>query len=81
MRLIKQIPHPRYLIQIHLYNGKYLLKITLDDYEQIFKIKEEIAPSLEVIEEIIQTDILPNCLNRFIEMRSDLNQSLKKNKI
>ena len=78
MRLIKQIPHPRYLIQVHSYNGKYLIKITLDEYEQIFKINEEIAPSIETIEKMIEIDILPNCLNRFIEMRSDLNQSLKK---
>ena len=77
MRLIKQIPHPRYLVQIHNYNGKYLIKIGIDEYEQIFKIKEDIAPSLENIEKMIQSDILPNCLNRFIEMRLDLEKTLK----
>jgi hypothetical protein len=44
MRLVKEIPHSHYLVQVHEYNGKYLLKITLDNYEQVFKI-----PSSEIV--------------------------------
>ncbi len=40
MRLVKEIPHSRYLIQIHEYNAKYILKITLDTYEQVFKLDQ-----------------------------------------
>ena len=40
MRLVKQIPHDRFLIQIHQYNGKFILKIELSGFEQLFKIAE-----------------------------------------
>jgi hypothetical protein len=40
MRLVKQIPHNQFLIQIHQYNGKFILKIELSGFEQLFKFAE-----------------------------------------
>ena len=77
MRLVKKIPHDRYLIEIHEYNSKYILNITLDAYEQIYKVPVQEISSLDKIEELIDEDFLLKNLKRFIEMRQDwtkLNQ-------
>jgi hypothetical protein len=70
MRLVKQIPHERYLIQIHQYNGKYILKVELGGYEQLFKISET-EVDFEKLQLDSSNDFLKNCLDRFISMRSD----------
>ena len=77
MRLVKKIPHDRYLIEIHEYNCKYILNITLDAYEQIYKIPIQEISSLERIEDLINEEFLSKNLKRFVEMRQDwtkLNQ-------
>ena len=79
MRLVKKIPHDRYLIEIHEYNSKYILNITLDSYEQIYKIPVQEISSLDRIEELINEDFLLKTLKRFVEMREDwskLNQNI-----
>lgn len=70
MRLVKQIPHERYLIQIHQYNGKFILKIELGGYEQLFKVAETDV-DVEKLQNAISDQFLKNCLDRFITMRSD----------
>jgi hypothetical protein len=77
MRLVKEIPHPRYLIQIHEYNSKYLLKITLDSYEQLFKFDKEQFSNLDDIETLLSEDFFANCLSRFISMRNDILNFIK----
>ena len=71
MRLIKEIQHARYLIQVHEYNSKYLLKITLDSYEQIFKFDKDAGLQLDEIDDLMTEDFFTNCLTRFISMRAD----------
>jgi hypothetical protein len=70
MRIVKQIPHERYLIQIHQYNGRYILKIELGGYEQLFKVSET-EIDIEKLQHNLSNEFLNNCLNRFISMRSD----------
>ena len=77
MRLVKEISHPRYLIQIHEYNSKYLLKITLDSYEQLFKFDKEQFSNLDDIETLLSDDFFANCLSRFISMRNDILNFIK----
>jgi hypothetical protein len=71
MRLIKQIPHERFLIQLHAYNGKFILSISLDQFEQLYKVSESDFPQVDQIEALIQGTFLTKCIHRFIEMRSD----------
>jgi len=75
MRLVKEIPHERYKIQIHNYNSKYIVKIELGQFEQTFKISELDVNSLDELERMISTELLSNCLKRFVEMRADWEQS------
>ncbi len=78
MRLIKDIPHERYKIQIMSYNSKYIIKIELGQFEQIFKIGEMDVNSLEEVEKMITPELLSNSLKRFIDMRSDWEESYQK---
>jgi hypothetical protein len=71
MRLIKDIPHERFKIQLLNYNSKYIVKIELGQFEQLFKIGELDVDSIETIEKMLTPELLSNCLHRFIEMRSD----------
>lgn len=71
MRLLKEIPHERYKIQLFNYNQKYIVKIELGQFEQTFKIGELDVDSLEEVERMITPELLSNSLKRFIEMRSD----------
>jgi hypothetical protein len=65
------------------YNAKYIVKIELGQFEQIFKIGEIDVYSIEEVENMLTKELLSNSLKRFIEMRSDwemaLNQKNTKN--
>lgn len=77
MRLIKDIPHERYKIQIHNYNNKYIVKIELGQFEQVYKISEMDVASLDELERMISQELLSNALKRFVDMRSDWENSFK----
>lgn len=82
MRLIKDVPHQNYKIQIFQYNGKYIVKIELGQFEQTFKIGETDVMSIEEVEQMISEELLLNSLHRFIQMRSDWENAFKnKNKV
>lgn len=81
MRVITDIPHPKYKIQLFSYNAKYLLKIELAQFEQVFKIGETDVTGLEDLKAMITDELLENSLDRFISMRSDWENAFKnKNK-
>ena len=49
MRLLKDIPHERYKIQLFNYNAKYIVKVELGQFEQSYKIGELDVDSIEEI--------------------------------
>lgn len=71
MRVIAEVPHSRFKIQIFLYNARYLVKIELGQYEQTFKINESDVMGVEEVKKMITTELLTKCLHRFIAMRED----------
>ena len=77
MRLIKDIPHEKYKIQLLNYNAKYIIKIELGQFEQIYKIGESDVNSLDDVENMLTTELMTNCLNRFIEMRNDWEKAFQ----
>ena len=77
MRLIADVPHNRYKIQIFNYNSKYIVKIELDQYEQVYKINEKDVKGLEDVKKMISESLLSNSLKRFVDMRSDWSVSFK----
>jgi hypothetical protein len=82
MRLVKDIPHERYKIQVFQYNGKYIVKIELGQFEQTYKIGETDVFGLEDVERMVSKELLSNSLKRFVEMRSDWENAFKnKNEV
>ena len=81
MRVIADIPHPRYKIQIFLYNAKYLVKIELGQFEQTFKIAETDVNGLEELKRMITDQLLRNSLERFLSMRKDWEEAFKNKEI
>lgn len=71
MRLIKDVPHERYKIQLFQYNGKYIVKIELGQFEQTYKIGETDVYGVEELERMITPQLLANALKRFVDMRTD----------
>lgn len=78
MRVIADIPHPRYKIQIFLYNAKYLVKIELGQFEQTFKIAEsDVEGGVEEVKRMVTDQLLRNSLERFLSMRTDWEEAFK----
>ncbi len=78
MRLVKEIPHSRYKIQVFNYNAKYIVKIELGQFEQTYKVGETDVYGIEDIERMISTELLGNALKRFVEMRADWEKAFKE---
>jgi hypothetical protein len=68
MRVVADIPHARYKIQIFSYNAKYLVKIELGQFEQVFKINEADVLGLEDVKRMVTDELLKNSLDRFLSM-------------
>lgn len=81
MRVVKEIPHDRYKIQIFQYNGKYIVKVELGQFEQTFKIGETDVYGLEDVENMITEELLSNALKRFVEMRTDWSNAFQTKNI
>jgi hypothetical protein len=80
MRLVRDIPHERFKIQLFHYNAKYILKIELGQFEQVYKIGELDVESVKEIESMITPELLKNSIARFVEMRTDWEVGfIKKN--
>lgn len=77
MRLVADIPHERYKIQVFNYNAKYIVKIELSQFEQSFKISETDVNGLEDVKKMITNQLLNNSLERFVSMRSDWGEAFK----
>lgn len=77
MRVVADIPHARYKIQIFSYNAKYLVKIELGQFEQVFKINEADVLGLEDVKRMVSDELLKNSLDRFLTMRIDWEQAFK----
>lgn len=75
MRVLRDIPHELYKIQIFQYNEKYIVKIELDQYEQTFKIGELDVDSLDEVENMVTKQLLSNTLKRFVEMRKEWQEA------
>lgn len=81
MRLVKDIPHERFKIQIFNYNAKYIVKIELGQFEQTFKIGETDVYGVEDVERMITPELLANAIKRFVEMRADWEAAFKQKNI
>jgi hypothetical protein len=82
MRTVAEIPHSRFKITVFNWNAKYILKIELDVYEQVYKLPEDAVTSLEQVKAMVTPTFLDSCFQRFLSMRKDFTETytLTKNK-
>lgn len=77
MRIVKDIPHPRFKITVYSWNNKYIIKIEDAHLEQVFKIDEMQVSGVGEIEAMLSTPFLLKVLKRFVEMSTDFNEAWK----
>ena len=58
MKITTKIAHPVMDISIFLRENNYLIKIVLDQYEQIFRIKQQDVTGMEDVEKMLTEDFL-----------------------
>lgn len=78
MRVVADIPHERYKIQVFQYNSKYVVKIELGNFEQVFKISESDVAGLDDVKKMITEELLSNSIGRFVSMREDWQNAFAK---
>jgi hypothetical protein len=79
MRVVAEIPHPEFKISIFAWNAKFILKIEVGPYEQAFRINEEtVSGDIEKVKAMVTEEFLKDFRTRFLAMREDLNNALKK---
>jgi len=77
MRIVKDIPHPRFKITVYSWNGKYIIKIEDAHLEQVYKIDEHQVNGLNELDAMMSTPFLVKVLKRFSEMSEDFNVAWK----
>jgi hypothetical protein len=79
MRVVAEIPHPEFKISIFAWNGKLILKVEVGPYEQAFRISEEtVGGDIEKVKAMVTEEFLQDFRTRFLSMKEDLNNALKK---
>ena len=68
MRVIADIPHPKFKIQIFSLNEKYLLKIDAGPMEQTYKIPMDQVNGDEDVKAILDEEFLQNVYDHFTNM-------------
>ena len=78
MRVVEEIPHNQFKITIFSWNNKYIVKIEIGQFEQVYKISESDVMGIDDIKLMLNDAFLSKVMNRFVEMRSDFADSFKK---
>ena len=78
MRVIGDIPHPQMKITIFSWNGKYILKFEIGQFEQVFKISEMDVMGLDAVKQMVDDAFINNVMGRFLKMREDFVSAFNK---
>jgi hypothetical protein len=75
MRTLAEIPHHTFRISVFSYNAKFIVKIELGQFEQVYKISEMDVMGLEEVKNMLTPEFYENCMERFLTMREDWKNS------
>ncbi len=81
MRIAGYIEHPTLKITIFQYQGKYSLKLENSHFEETFKLREELFPSVEAVRALVTNDFLEKVQDRFTQMSKQMKMYLEQSKI
>ncbi|WP_268123533.1 hypothetical protein [Roseivirga pacifica] len=77
MRVVKEINDKACKITVFSWNGKYLIKLEQGPFEQTYKVSEMDVIEQE-IDEILSSEFIAECLERFQQMGETLSGALSK---
>ena len=75
MRTTTKIPHPVLDINIYLRENTYVIKLVLNQYEQVYRIKQIDVNELSDVEKMLTNEFLDKVYMRFVEMSKDFKKS------
>ena len=75
MKTTTKVAHPKMDISIFLRENTYLIKIVLDQYEQIFRIKQMDVTGIEDVKNMLSEEFLNKTYMRFVDMSKDFKTS------
>jgi len=75
MRTVAEIPHHTFKVSIFSYNAKYIVKIELGQFEQVYKVAEMDVNGLDDVKSMLTNSFYENCMDRFLKMREDWQNS------
>ncbi len=78
MRTVSKIPHPKLDISIFLRENKYIVKIVLDQYEQVYRLNAPDVTGMEEMEKLVSEEFLEKVWMRFVEMGKDFGEAFRK---
>jgi|TARA_B110000495_G_C22991180_1_gene583682 hypothetical protein len=77
MRTVAKIEHPKMDISIYLRENKYIVKIVMDQYEQVYRINATDVTGMDDMKAMVSGDFLTQVYLRFVEMSTDLKNAFK----
>ena len=75
MRTVAKIEHPKMDISIYLRENKYVVKIVLDQYEQVYRVNATDVTGMDDMKAMVSGDFLTQVYLRFVEMSKDLKNA------
>jgi hypothetical protein len=77
MRTVTKIEHPKLDISIFLRENKYIVKIVLDQYEQVYRLRGGDVGGMEDMEKLVNKEFLEKVWMRFVEMGKDFGDAFR----
>lgn len=75
MKTTTKVSHPVLDISIFLRENTYLIKIVLNQFEQIYRIKQVDVTSMDDVKKMLTSEFLDKVYLRFVEMSKDFKTS------
>lgn len=77
MRTVTKIDHPKLDISIFLRENKYIVKIVLDQYEQIYRLNQMDVAGMDDMEKLVSEEFLNKVWMRFVDMSKDFKEAFQ----
>ncbi|MDG2369691.1 MAG: hypothetical protein P8M12_03545 [Flavobacteriales bacterium] len=75
MKTTTKVSHPVLDISIFLRENTYLIKIVLNQFEQIYRIKQADVTGMDDVKKMLTTTFLDKVYLRFVDMSKDFKDS------
>ncbi len=78
MRVIGDIPHPKFVITVFEWNEKTIIKLEAGPMEQTYKLPSEHVRGVEGAKKLLNEEFLKSIYSRFEQMFMDMQEAVKK---